>query len=107
MHLATGFQNIVYDSPQFPKDLLQQIYRYLNEHHSNERKEGQTEEQFLYNTRKKALGPFKKEMWNLPESDSQPIMAELENRFSLLFHKLNVVNTVDLIKKYVTSSAAK
>lgn len=107
VHLATGFQNIVYDSPQFPEDLLQRVYLYLNEHNSNERKEGQTEEQFLYNTRKKALGPFKKELWSLPEPKLHAIMTELENRFSLIFHKLNAVDTVKLVKKYVGSPAKK
>jgi len=101
VHLATGFQNIIYDSPQFPKDLLERIYRYLNEHCSNEKKDGQTEEQFFYNTRKKALGDFKKELWSLPESNLQAIMTELENRFSLIFHKLNAVDTVKLVKKYI------
>jgi len=100
VHLATGFQNIVYDSPRFPKDLLQRIYRHLNEHNIKEKKEGQTEEQFLYSTRKKALGPFKKEMWDLPEADLQAIMAELEERFTLMFNKLNVINTVKLVQKY-------
>ncbi len=101
VHLATGFQNIVYDSPKFPKDLLQRIYRHLNEHNIKEKKEGQTEEQFLYSTRKKALGPFKKEMWSLPAADLQVIMKELEERFTLMFRKLNAVNTVKLVQKYV------
>ena len=101
VHLATGFQNIVYDSPRFPRDLLQRVYQHLNEHNINEKKEGQTEEQFLYSTRKKALGPFKKEMWNLPEADLQAIMAELEERFTLMFNKLNAVDTVRLVQKYV------
>jgi fructose/tagatose bisphosphate aldolase len=101
VHLATGFQNIVYDSPRFPKDLLKRIYQHLNEHNIKEKKEGQTEEQFLYSTRKKALGPFKKEMWNLPKADLQAIMEELEARFTLMFRKLNVVNTVELVQKYV------
>jgi hypothetical protein len=101
VHLATGFQNIVYDSPHFPKELLQQVYRHLDAHNAKERKEGDTQEQFYYNTRKKALGDFKKEMWNLPESEKFKIMQELEERFSLMFHKLNVLNTEKLVKKYV------
>ncbi len=101
VHLATGFQNIVYDSPRFPKDLLTQMYGYLDTKCIGERKTSETDEQFHYNTRKKALGEFKKEMWNLPEADLQGIMEELEERFSLIFHKLNAVNTKDLIKKYI------
>ena len=102
VHLATGFQNIVYDSPRFPKELLQQVYSYVDTHNASERKAGDTDEQFHYNTRKKALGNFKKEMWNLPASNMQAIMNELEDRFSLMFRKLNVLNTVKLVKKYIT-----
>jgi hypothetical protein len=102
VHLATGFQNMVYDSPHFPKELLQQMYRYLDTHCKNEKKEGDTEEQFYYNTRKKAFGDFKKELWQMPASNMQAITEELENRFSLMFRKLNVLNTEKLVKKYVT-----
>jgi fructose/tagatose bisphosphate aldolase len=101
VHLATGFQNIVYDSPRFPKDLLQRAYQYLDVKCANERKTGDTDEQFHYNTRKKALGEFKKEMWSLPEADLQAIMQELEERFTLMFRELNAVDTVKLVKKYV------
>jgi fructose/tagatose bisphosphate aldolase len=102
VHLATGFQNIVYDSSHFPKDLLQQIYRYLDKNCVKEKKEGDTREQFYYNTRKKAFGDFKKEFWQLPAPNMQAIMEELENRFSLMFRKLNVIDTEKLVKKYVT-----
>jgi fructose/tagatose bisphosphate aldolase len=101
VHLATGFQNIVYDSPRFPKELLQKIYNYLDTKCIGERKTGDTDEQFHYNTRKKALGDFKKEMWSLPEADLKAIMQELEERFLLIFHKLNAVDTEKLVKKYV------
>jgi hypothetical protein len=40
-------------------------------------------------------------MWDMPESTLIAIGAELEDRFSLLFQKLNVVNTASLVKKYV------
>ena len=101
VHLATGFQNIVYDSPYFPKDLLARVYGYLDTKCIGERKASETDEQFHYNTRKKALGEFKKEMWNLPEADLQAIMEELEERFTLIFHKLNAINTKELVKKYI------
>jgi fructose/tagatose bisphosphate aldolase len=101
VHLATGFQNIVYDSPHFPKELLARIYSYLDTKCANERKSDETDEQFHYSTRKKAFGDFKKELWNLPGANLHAIMAELEERFTLMFHKLNAVDTVKLVKKYV------
>lgn len=101
VHLATGFQNIIYDSPHFPQKLMQKINRHLLGQYSDERKSGDTEEQFLYKTRKKAFGDFKKEMWSLPADNRKGIGEALEERFALLFQKLNVVNTVGLVKKYV------
>ncbi len=101
VHLATGFQNIIYDSPHFPPGLLTDIYDHLGRKYAEEKKEGQTDEQFNYKTRKKAFGDFKKEIWNIPEENLEAIGRELENRFSLLFHKLNVVETVDLVKKHI------
>ena len=104
VHLATGFQNIVYDSSEFPDDLRKEIYAHLAVKYIDERKEGETDEQFQYKTRKKAFGDYKKEFWGLPESTMNKIMKELEDRFSLMFHKLNAVNTVDLVTKYVKYS---
>jgi fructose/tagatose bisphosphate aldolase len=106
VHLATGFQNIIYDSPHFPPELLRALYAHLDSHYSQERTEGQTEEQFIYSTRKRAFGDFKKELWNIPAPALDKIMAELESRLSLMFRKLNVVNTIELIQKYVTGPSA-
>ena len=107
VHLATGFQNIIYDSPYFPKELLGKIYRHLLDNYISERKEEDTEEQFLYKTRKKGFGDFKEEMWNLPEDNLREIRNMLESRFSLLFQRLNVVETIDLVDKFVKVRGAK
>ncbi len=101
VHLATGFQNIIYESKYFPKELLDRINRHLSDKYANEKKQGETEEQFLYKTRKKAFGDFKSEMWNIPESNLKGIRNELEGRFSLLFQKLNVIGTKDLVSRFV------
>jgi fructose/tagatose bisphosphate aldolase len=97
IHLATGFQNIIYDSPSLPNAFREEVYGFVKKEFAGERKEGETEEQFIYNTRKKALGPLKKKWWDLPGDVKSRIMKELEERFALLFHKLKVVGT----KKYV------
>jgi len=101
VHLATGFQNIIYESKYFPQELLDRINKGLFEKYSNEKKQDETDEQFLYKTRKKSFGDFKKEMWNIPESAIKGIREELESRFSLLFEKLNVTGTKDLVKRYI------
>ena len=101
VHLATGFQNIIYDSPKFPQDLLGRISEDIKKRYKNEWKEGETEEQFIYKTRKKSLGDFKKELWNLPAESNKSIMQELEDQFALLFRKLAVDNTRDLVETYI------
>lgn len=101
IHLATGFQNIIYDSGNFPSQLRERIYNYIREKFSSERKEGQTEEQFIYKTRKKGFGPFKRELWDLSADMRWKIASELETKFEFLFKKLNVVNTDELIKRYI------
>jgi fructose/tagatose bisphosphate aldolase len=106
VHLATGFQNIIYDSPSFHGDLLRTLQTHLDTQYAQEKKAGETEEQFLYKTRKRAFGDFKKELWNMPAPALDKIMGELQDRVSLMFRKLNVVNTRDLIQKYVASRTA-
>lgn len=103
VHLATGFQNIIYDHAIFPDDFKQRIYVYLKEKHRKEWKEGQTEEQFIYKTRKKGFGPFKKEFWDLPDTIKAPIMSVLEDKFGFLYEQLRVVDTKETVAKLVTS----
>ena len=99
IHLATGFQNIIYDHT--PQDLLDQVYAWLRENCAGERKPDQTDEQFYYKTRKKGFGPFKREFWNLPEDVTGPMFAALEAKFELLFRKLNVPGTRELVERYL------
>lgn len=101
VHLATGFQNMIYDSKAFPAELKQEMYSHLIEKHSDERKAGDTDEQFIYKTRKKGFGPFKHKVWTMEESKKNRIMAETEERMDLFFDKLNARNTAPYVKKYV------
>jgi len=101
IHLATGFQNIVYDSKHFPDDLRLRIYDYLRKEAASEKKEGDSEEQFLYKTRKKGWGSFKKELWELPTEVRAGLGSELEAQFSLLFKKLNVGGTQKTVSRFV------
>jgi fructose/tagatose bisphosphate aldolase len=93
IHLATEFQNMLYDHPQFPADLKRAIYEKLRSAAADERKASDTDEQFFYKTRKKALGMFKKELWSLPAGVRQAIGAALEEKFVFLFEKLKVRDT--------------
>lgn len=101
IHLATGFQNMIYDSTHFPPALRERIYGYIKTELNSEKKDTDTEEQFIYKTRKKGFGPFKQDLWHLPAEKLDAISRELENQFEFLFNKLNVVNTSDVVKKYI------
>jgi fructose/tagatose bisphosphate aldolase len=102
VHLATEFQNMIYESKHFPVELRTKIYDWLKINAASERKEGETEEQFIYKSRKKALGPFKKDIMGLPRQARDAIAAEIEERFEFLFKQLNCVNNKELVDKYVT-----
>ncbi len=101
IHLATGFQNIIYDSQSFPGQLRARIYDYLKAELKGEWKEKDTEEQFIYKTRKKGFGPFKLEMWQLPNEVRDEICAELEGKFAFLFEKLKVKGTRPLLDRFI------
>jgi fructose/tagatose bisphosphate aldolase len=101
VHLATGFQNMIYESSYLPASLKKEMYDYLKRKCEPERKEGETDEQFFYKTRKKAFGPFKKELWNLPAENLEGLSRELSDQFSLLFLKLGMKNTRPLLERYI------
>jgi fructose/tagatose bisphosphate aldolase len=101
IHLATNFQNIVFDHPQLPAELRERIRVWLDENAAGERKSGDTNEQFYYKARKKAIGPFKEELWSLPEDTRAAIAADLERTFAFLFEQLNVNGTADHIDRFV------
>ena len=99
IHLATGFQNIMYDL--IPEDFRNKIYSWLKENLKNEWKEGWTEAQFIYKTRKKGFGPFKYEWWTLDKEYKDKILEALYNKFEFLFEKLAVFNTKEYTDKYI------
>jgi hypothetical protein len=101
IHLATNFQNIVFDHPRLPAELREKIRSWLEENAAGERKSGDTNEQFYYKARKKAIGPFKRDLWSLPENVRGAIAADLENTFSFLFEQLNVNGTEEQVNRFI------
>jgi len=105
IHLATGFQNMILDAPTLPQEIKDAIRDYCFEHCLDERKPEQTDEQFVYTTRKKALGPFKRRMWEMDDAHKGPIIEELEAKFAFLMEKLGVHNTKDIVARYVKATS--
>ena len=101
VHLATGFQNIIYESSHFPADLLTEINKSLLVKYVSEKSDKDTNDQFIYKTRKKAFGDFKRQIWDISGEGLTGIRDELEERFSQLFQKLGVCDTTDLVHRYI------
>jgi fructose/tagatose bisphosphate aldolase len=101
IHLATNFQTMVFDHPRLPADLRREINEWVKAGCKDERKKGDTEEQFIYKSRKKAIGPFKRRMWDLPADVRGVIGADLERTFGFLFEQLRVAETRAITDRYV------
>jgi fructose/tagatose bisphosphate aldolase len=102
IHLATGFQNAVYEHPAFPADLHAEIEAWCVANAADERKDGMTDTQFVYTTRKKAIGPFKRQLWSL--STKGQILASQAEKLTFLFDQLKVTGTTDLLR-FITTPA--
>jgi hypothetical protein len=86
--------------------MKEEIRAFCFEHCLDERKAGETDEQFVYKTRKKALGPFKQRMWDMPAENKQPIIDALEKKFEFLMGKLGVFGTRDVVEQWVPVSTS-
>jgi fructose/tagatose bisphosphate aldolase len=99
IHLATGFQNALYEHPAFPRSLHREIEAWCFANAADERKAGQTDQQFVYTTRKKAIGPFKRQLWELDSKDE--ILAAQRRKISYLFTELGVNDSRGMVERYV------
>ena len=99
IHLATNFQNMLYDN--LPADLKATIYEWLKVNAKDERKATDSDEQFFYKTRKKALGPFKKTFWDLPAEVKARLAKVYDEKFDFLFRQLAVNGTAQHVRRFV------
>jgi len=99
IHLATNFQNMMYDN--IPDALRAEMYRWLDVNAKDERKPADSDEQFYYKSRKKAIGPFKRQLWDLGEDVKTRLAAAYDAKFGFLFQQLAIGGTADAVKKFV------
>lgn len=97
IHLATAFQNMMFENPKFPEELKKEMMEYCFKNFISEKKEKDTDEQFFYKTRKKLYGPFKKHLWETPEEFKESYAEQLREKFKFLFKQLKIENT----RKYI------
>jgi fructose/tagatose bisphosphate aldolase len=101
IHLATNFQNMLYD--HLPAELKEEIYEWLKVNAKDERKAQDSDEQFFYKTRKKALGPFKQRFWELPEQAKVTLARAYDAKFEFLFTQLAIGGTAGAVAKHVVA----
>ncbi len=101
IHLATGFQNLMMDHERFPHSLLEEMRDYANAELANERKDGETDVQFFYKTRKKAWGPFKRQVWDLPVEVRDDLSRTLQDKFEFLIRQLKANDTREITLRHV------
>ena len=99
IHLATNFQNMLFD--HMPAELRATIYDWLSTNAKDERKSTDSDEQFYYKTRKKALGPFKKQLWDLPDATKLVLAKAYDEKFAFLFQQLAIGDTAPIVAKLV------
>ena len=99
IHLATDFQNMIYDNELFPEDFKKEIYVHLRKNFASEKKETDTDEQFIYKTRKKGFGEFKSKFWDLSNEIRTEIGSQLQKKVEQLFTQLKVEDTLEITKK--------
>ncbi len=101
IHLATDFMNMVYEHPLFPGDLKNDMYAWVRDHAQDERKPKDTEEQFIYKARKKAIGAFKHRMWSLDAGVRRAIGRSLEERVTFLMEQLQIDETAAVVSRFI------
>jgi fructose/tagatose bisphosphate aldolase len=99
IHLATGFQNTLFEHPAFPESLHREIETWCFDNVADERKQGQTEQQFVYTSRKKAIGPFKRQLWDLDTKGE--ILATQREKITFLFNQLRVEGSRAMVDRHV------
>ncbi len=100
IHLATNFQTMLYD--RLPDGLRAEIYDWLSTNAKDERKATDSDEQFFYKTRKKALGQFKERFWDLDDDSKGRLAVGYDEKFEFLFTQLGISNTTADVAKHVT-----
>ncbi|MFI5233624.1 MAG: class II fructose-bisphosphate aldolase [Gemmatimonadales bacterium] len=102
IHLATGFQNMMYDG--IPAALRDEMYAWLRTNAADERKAADSDEQFIYKTRKKALGPFKEKLWAVDGAAAAALAKAFDRKFEFLFTQLGAQGTAAHVARFVKAA---
>jgi hypothetical protein len=90
VHLATAWQNLIFDNPRFPAKLKDKIYAWIEQKYASKRQPGMSNEQFFYETRKYAWGQFRKDFLNLLPDFKEVVTEEMKKRAEEIFEALGL-----------------
>ncbi|GEM_PF-120143 len=93
LHVATGLQNALLDHPEFPHALRARMDAWVKA--QQVASPGQT----LQKLRKRAFGPFKRDLWAIEPHVMEAIGKDLEAKFDVMFQELGVVDTMPLVDR--------
>ena len=98
IHLATGWQNMIMDDPDFPSDLKERMEKWMEVKYCDRY---ESREECIYRERKRAWGQFQKEIWEIEEARSAKIMSNLAERARKIQRELGMEGKSDLLLRYV------
>ncbi|MDD4179303.1 MAG: class II fructose-bisphosphate aldolase [Candidatus Margulisbacteria bacterium] len=102
VHLATGFQNILFEvGIAKEQGLKAAIERFIGVNFISEWKEDTSWLQFFTDNRKRANGPFKWQLWTMPEEVREAVSDALVTKFKYIFQALGVQNTQGMVNRFV------
>jgi hypothetical protein len=91
VHLATAYQDTIFDHSIFPKELSDRIKKWVLENYPP--KDGEDQKKSYISNRKNAWGYFKLELWSLPSEIQDELRKALVKQFSEdVFNNLGVKN---------------
>ena len=108
VHLGTQIQNIVFDHPAFPAELMEYMRASLFTSKANPAETikpaaSQSREQRFYHSRLNAWGMFKEDLWVLPHGIREEITSALQMWFESLFSVLNIAGKREHLLKYYST----
>ncbi len=102
IHLATGYQNVLMDSAHFPAALRERIYARLREEFAGKLgADYETEAQLYYKERKRCIGWFKRELWEMGDGVWDALRGDQSRLLRTHIEKLGAAGTRELVARHV------
>jgi fructose/tagatose bisphosphate aldolase len=99
IHLATGFQQAIFNHPRFPEKLREKQVRWIEENRPPGWRADATPAQNFETCVKRTWGPMKNEFADLPRETLDAIMERLEEKFAATMTRLGVRATRGLVEE--------